>query len=202
MSKRLDINKIFVIEAIVWFCILSVVLFSIKSHNVKLHKAHKQYQMFISDVDGLIIGSPVKYMGVQIGYVNYAKLLTNEVYVKFILTDPSMELPKGVVANVEFNGLGGTKSLELYPPTEQDLKTEKFINIKETFRLAHSIDLLDNMFAKLALIGGKFNYFMKQMTPYFEADYYDNWVEFNDRLDGTNKHLKKLSASRKGVENE
>ena len=129
MGKRLDIYKILLVEAIIWFSILCVIVFSIRAYNIKNYKAEKQYQIFISDVDGLIIGSPVKYMGVQVGYVSYIKLLTNEVYVKFLITNKDVSLPKGVVANVEFNGMGGTKSLELYPPTPQDLKTEKIINI-------------------------------------------------------------------------
>lgn len=199
MNKRLDINKILLVEAFIWFCILCVVVFSIRAYNIKQHRAQKQYQIFISDVDGLIIGSPVKYMGVQVGYVSYAKLLGNEVYVKFVLTEPNVSLPKGAVANVEFNGMGGTKSLELYPPTELDLKTEKIINIKDTFRLAHSIDLLDNMFAKLALIGGKFNHFMRQMQPFAEPDYYENYVEFMDNLEGINE---KVKLRRKGAGNE
>ena len=202
MSRRLDIGKILLVEAIIWFCILCVVVFSIRAYNIKNYKAEKQYQIFISDVDGLIIGSPVKYMGVQVGYVNYVKLLTNEVYVKFLITNKDISLPKGVVANVEFNGMGGTKSLELYPPTPQDLKTEKIINIKETFRLAHSIDLLDNMFAKLALIGGKFNYFMKQVQPYVAPDQYDNYTEFNDNLQELSTRLKKAVGEDKGAGNE
>ena len=129
MKKRLDINRILMVEALIWFCILCVVVFSIRAYNIKNYKAEKQYQIFISDVDGLIIGSPVKYMGVQVGYVSYIKLLTNEVYVKFLITNKDVSLPKGVVANVEFNGMGGTKSLELYPPTPQDLKTE--LNLTE-----------------------------------------------------------------------
>lgn len=201
-NKRLDISKILLVEGIIWFCIISVVVFSIRAYNVKQHRAQKQYQIFISDVDGLIIGSPVKYMGVQVGYVSYAKLLGNEVYVKFVLTQPGVSLPKGAVANVEFNGMGGTKSLELYPPSEQDLKTEKIINIKETFRLAHSIDLLDNMFAKMALIGGKFNYFMRQIQPYVEPDYYENYIEFTEHLERTNTHLKNLTSNEKGDGNE
>lgn len=202
MSKRLDINKILLVEAIIWFTIVCIIVFSIRAYNIRHFKAHKQYQIFISDVDGLIIGSPVKYMGVQIGYVSYVKLLSNEVYVKFILNDPNVQLPKGVVANVEFNGMGGTKSLELYPPTEQDLKTEKIINIKDTFRLAHSVTLLDNMFSKLALIGGKFNYFMKQILPYVEPGQYDNYVEFTENLERTNSHLKKLSGNEEGAGDE
>ena len=202
MGKRLDIYKILLVEAIIWFSILCVVVFSIRAYNIKNYKAEKQYQIFISDVDGLIIGSPVKYMGVQVGYVSYIKLLTNEVYVKFLITNKDVSLPKGVVANVEFNGMGGTKSLELYPPTPQDLKTEKIINIKETFRLAHSIDLLDNMFAKLALIGGKFNYFMKQVQPYVAPDQYDNYTEFNDNLQELSTRLKKAVGDDKGAGNE
>lgn len=202
MSRRLDIGKILLVEAIIWFSILCVVVFSIRAYNIKNYKAEKQYQIFISDVDGLIIGSPVKYMGVQVGYVSYIKLLTNEVYVKFLITNKDVSLPKGVVAHVEFNGMGGTKSLELYPPTPQDLKTEKIINIKETFRLAHSIDLLDNMFAKLALIGGKFNYFMKQVQPYVAPDQYDNYTEFNDNLQELSTRLKKAVGEDKGAGNE
>lgn len=202
MGKRLDIYKILLVEAIIWFSILCVIVFSIRAYNIKNYKAEKQYQIFISDVDGLIIGSPVKYMGVQVGYVSYIKLLTNEVYVKFLITNKDVSLPKGVVANVEFNGMGGTKSLELYPPTPQDLKTEKIINIKETFRLAHSIDLLDNMFAKLALIGGKFNYFMKQVQPYVAPDQYDNYTEFNDNLQELSTRLKKAVGDDKGAGNE
>ena len=198
----MDIYKILLVEAIIWFSILCVVVFSIRAYNVKNYKAEKQYQIFISDVDGLIIGSPVKYMGVQVGYVSYIKLLTNEVYVKFLITNKDVSLPKGVVVNVEFNGMGGTKSLELYPPTPQDLKTEKIINIKETFRLAHSIDLLDNMFAKLALIGGKFNYFMKQVQPYVAPDQYDNYTEFNDNLQELSTRLKKAVGEDKGAGNE
>ena len=198
----MDIYKILLVEAVIWFSILCVVVFSIRAYNIKNHKAEKQYQIFISDVDWLIVGSPVKYMGVQVGYVSYIKLLANEVYVKFLITNKDVSLPKGVVANVEFNGMGGTKSLELYPPTERDLKTEKIINIKETFRLAHSIDLLDNMFAKLALIGGKFNYFMKQMQPYVEPDQYDNYTEFNNNLQELSTRLKEAVGDDKGAGNE
>ncbi len=202
MSKRLDINRILLIEAIAWFCIICVIVFSIRAYNLKQHKAQKQYQIFISDVDGLIVGSPVKYMGVQVGYVSYAKLLGNEVYVKFVLHNPDFVLPKGVVANVEFSGMAGTKSLELYPPTEQDLKTEKIFNIKDTFRLAHTVDLLDNMMSKLALIGGRFNYFMKQLTPYVEPEQFESYVKFTENLEDTHQRMKNVSDNRKGTKNE
>lgn len=197
MNKRLDINKILILEAVVWFSILCMFLVAVRVYHYKQHKETKQYQIFISDVDGLIVGSPVKYMGVQVGYVSYAKLLSNEVYIKFVLKDKDFELPKGVVANVEFNGLGGTKSLELYPPSEQDVKTQKIINIKETFRLAHSVDLLDNMFSKMALIGGKFSYFLKQVMPFIEFEETETYAEFTENLDRVNRNMEKLPAVKK-----
>ncbi len=199
MVRRFDINKILLVEFFIWFCLLCVVLFSIRAHLYKQHKLTKQYQIFISDVDGLIVGSPVKYMGVQVGYVSYIKLLSNDVYVKFVLHDKDARLPKGVVANVEFSGMGGTKSLELYPPTEQDLKTEKIINIKDTFRLSHSVDLLDNMFSKIALIGGRFSYFMKQVLPFVELYESDECAQFVGNLECTHNNIKRLS---KGEYNE
>ena len=178
MSKRLDITKILLIEGIVWFLILCSVLLCIRVHNYRQAKSVKQYQIFLSDMDGLIVGSPVKYMGVHIGYVSYAKPIDNNVYVKFVLDDKNMKLPKGVIANVEFYGLGGSKSLELYPPNGNSLKTEKLIYIKDTFRLNDSVTLLDNMFSKIALLGGRFNYFSNRMAdiinkqppePYFDT---------------------------------
>ena len=199
MANRLNINKILIVEAIIWFSILCIVLTGIRVHNYKEHKAIKQYQLFLSDVDGLIVGSPVKYMGVQVGYVSYVKIVGNEVYLKFVLHDKNAILPKGVVANVEFSGMGGTKSLELYPPSEKDLLTDKIINIKDTFRLSHTVDLLDNMMSKLALIGGKFSYFMKQVTPMANAVDRDGMVELSKNLQRTVSDLKSLS---KEVNNE
>lgn len=190
MTKRLDITKILLIEAVIWFLILCSVLLCIRIHNYKQAKAVKQYQIFLSDMDGLIVGSPVKYMGVQVGYVSYAKPLENNVYVKFVLNDNKMKLPEGVIANVEFYGLGGSKSLELYPPDEDSLKTEKLIYIKDTFRLNDSVTLLDNMFSKIALLGGRFNYFTNRVSriiqeqpdePYFKV--FDKFGKFSENVE-------------------
>lgn len=178
MAKRLDITKILLIEGVIWFLILCSVLLCIRVHSYIKAKSVKQYQIFLSDMDGLIVGSPVKYMGVQVGHVSYAKPLSNNVYLKFVITEKDLELPEGVIANVEFYGLGGSKSLELYPPDENSLKTEKLIQIKDTFRLSDSFSLMDNMFSKIALLGGRFNYFTNRMSdiveeqpvePYFDA---------------------------------
>ena len=197
MAKRLDITKIFIIEAVIWFLILCTVLLCVRVHNYKQTKSIKQHQIFLSDADGLIVGSPVKYMGVQIGYVSYAKPVDNNVYVKFVLDDKNMKLPKGIIANVEFYGLGGSKSLELYPPDENSLKTEKIINIKDTFRLSDSVTLLDNMFSKIALLGGRFNYFSNRLARIVEEQPVEPYFDTLDELGKFSKNMERIKSKEK-----
>lgn len=192
MTKRFDITKVMLIEGIVWFTILCLALLAIRVHNYKQAKTVKQYQIFLSDMNGLIVGSPVKYMGAHIGYVSYAKPLHNNVYVKFVVKNKDMELPKGVIANVEFYGLGGSKSLELYPPNENSLKTEKIIYIKDTFRLKDSISLLDNMFSKIALLGGRFNYFSNKISNMVEQQPVEPYVKLLEEIGKLDKNMNKL----------
>lgn len=61
------------------------------------------------DVDGMIVGSPVKFMGVQVGYIQKVHIVSNNVYVKFVVTEKDTYIPEGAIATVEFNGLGGIK---------------------------------------------------------------------------------------------
>ena len=197
MAKRLDITKIFIIEAVIWFLILCSVLLVIRIHSYRQAKSINQYQIFLSDADGLIVGSPVKYMGVQVGYVSYAKPVDNSVYVKFVLDDKDMKLPKGVIANVEFYGLGGSKSLELYQPTENSLKTEKIIYINDTFRLNDSVTLLDNMFSKIALLGGRFNYFSNRISDIIEEQPVKPYSDTLNALEKINKNMDKIMSKEK-----
>ena len=136
-------------EALIWIIIISLVIFGIRYHNYQEKKELKTYQIFLQDVDGLIVGSPVRMMGVSIGYIEKIKIVGDTVYVKFVLENKDVSIPKGAIATVEFNGLGGSKSLEIYPPTEQSLATNKLIVTNRTMRLNDAIGLIDDMFDKL-----------------------------------------------------
>ena len=61
----------------------------------------------MQDVDGLIEGSSVRLMGVPIGYVKHISIVQDHVYVKFVLTNKDIQLPQGVIATAEFNGMAG-----------------------------------------------------------------------------------------------
>ena len=63
------------------------------------------------DVDGLIVGSPVRMMGIEVGHVTKIKPIKDEVFVRFIITEKDLKIPQGTVATVEFSGMAGSKSL-------------------------------------------------------------------------------------------
>lgn len=153
-------------EAIIWIIIISLVIFGIRYHSYKEKKEYMTYQIFLQDVDGLIVGSPVRMMGVPVGYIEKIKIIGDTVYVKFIMTEKETTLPKGAIATVEFNGLGGSKSLEIYPPTAQSLATNKLIVIHAPMRLHDSLGLLNDMFDKLNSMILKGVHFTNEMEEY------------------------------------
>lgn len=169
MDKSKDIHKYIWIEFVIWLLIAFVVIAGIRIHNYKKQKQLVTYQIFLPDVDGLIVGSPVKYMGVQVGYVSKIKIISNEVYLKMVITDKNLQLPKGVIATVEFNGMGGSKSLEIYPPTKESIASGKLIVTADPVRLHDAISLMNEMFDKIDSIISKVSFFAKE-TGTFDID--------------------------------
>lgn len=158
MKLRDNIRLYSWLEFLLWFIILCICIFAFRIHNYEKTKQYESYQIFMQDADGMIIGSPVKYLGVQIGYIKDIKLLSDKVFVRFVVTEENVVLPKGVVASVEFNGLGGSKSLELYAPDENN-KTDKLIVVRDPRRLNASLLLINEMFTKIDSIGSRITNF-------------------------------------------
>lgn len=156
------IHKYILIEFGIWFLILCAAVAGVRIHHYHKEKQLVTYQLFMPDVDGLIAGSPVKFMGVQVGYIEKVKIVANDVYLKIIITDKDVVLPKGSIATVEFNGMGGSKSLEIYPPTDESLASNKLIVVQNPKRLHDSLGLLNDMFDKLGSITTKVSFFAKE----------------------------------------
>ena len=85
-------------------------------------------------MDGLVKGSNVKLMGINIGYIKDVKIFDNKVFVSFIVTKDNVTIPKRALANIEFYGLGGSTSLELTPSQNNLLETEE-IQPNKTYRI-------------------------------------------------------------------
>lgn len=162
MKKIENIHTYVWIEVAVWFFILCFIVAGVRIYRYHKQKELNTYQIFLPDVDGLIVGSPVKFMGVQVGYIDKVKIVSNDVYVKFIITDKDVSIPKGAIATVEFNGMGGSKSLEMYPPTKESLDSKKLIVVHNPKRLHDAFGLMNEMFDKIGSITSKLSFFAKE----------------------------------------
>ena len=126
-------KKSILIELIIWLIALGVVF------GLGYYKYHKKYiapYLYViefKDIDGITKGSPVRFMGINIGHVRALKSKDKHVNVQIIVTNKSVKIPDGTMAEVEFFGLGGSKSIELMPP---DDSCTVGISSSETIRLA------------------------------------------------------------------
>ena len=136
------------IEFVIWLIIVAVFVVGFRYYHYQNQKQYKNYQIFMEDVDGLIVGSPVKFLGVQIGYVKKIQIVSTDVYIKFVITQKDLSLPVGSIATVEASGLGGSKALEIYPPVEGSRK-DKIIISKDPTRLSKVMGLFDSIFREL-----------------------------------------------------
>lgn len=190
------------LEFAIWFLILCVCISVVRIHNYRKEKALVTYQIFMPDVDGLVVGSPVKFMGVQVGFIEKIKIVREEVYVKFVITDKSVTLPKGSVATVEFNGMGGSKSLEVYAPTEESLAGKKLLVVQNPTRLNDALGLLSEMFDKIDSITTRASFFAKETG----MDNMESGIKLDEMQTNMNvfdKIIKKVSdIKNEGVENE
>lgn len=152
-----------IIELFVWLLVLLLLSCGIMFAKYNYKKNFDTYQIFLPDVDGLIVGSPVKFLGIQVGYVNQLNITGEDIYVNFIITDTNIQIPRGSKATVEFSGLGGSKSLELYPPSPKDKASSMLIIPQPPKRIHDSLGLLNDMFDKAMEIAYDFSHFMEKM---------------------------------------
>ncbi len=153
------------IELIVWIIIFCIAVGAVRIWRYEQHSKVKSYQIFLSDADGLMVGSPVKYSGVQIGYIDTLKIVSNQVYARFRITQDDFSIPAGSIASVEFSGLGGSKSLELYPPTEQSIASKNLIFVDRPKRTHEALSLLKDMYTKIDSILLRAGTFAQETEP-------------------------------------
>lgn len=197
-------SKLRRVELLVWLSILLIVLtFGIIS-VVKYNDSFESHQIYLPDVYGLIVGSPVHLMGVPIGYVTKTKIIKEDVIlVKFKITDRSVHLPKNTLATVEMYGLGGSKSLELYPPdSDKMINHELLVSGNDYFlverpkRLRDAWTLLYQMYKTLMNIiyaVSNFGAELNKIDTMPEANNFDESIRFiqysNNWIDNSFKNM-------------
>lgn len=109
-------KKPIVVEILIWISILLVTIgIGFYAYNKTFVKPNT-YIIEFKDIDGITKGSPVRFMGINIGYVRKLKSRNKHIDVQILITKKGIEIPNGTLARVEFYGLGGSKSIELMPP--------------------------------------------------------------------------------------
>lgn len=186
------------IEFVIWLIIIAAVVLGFRYHNYHKQKDFKNYQIFMQDVDGLIVGSPVRFLGVQVGHVKKIQMLSTDVYVKFVITQKDLVLPIGAIATIEASGLGGSKAIEIYPPDKNN-PTDKIIAVKETTRLSKVIGLFDGLFKELDAIIVTISSTARQFEKEIPDDMQNviSPEQADKELDGLNKSLDKVRDSQK-----
>jgi len=159
MSEKGKENRVFYVthsgEVLFWlFIVLAIVAWFSISYIIKEKTNANDYNVFLQDVDGLIVGSPVRMMGVEVGHVTKIKPTSNDVYVKFILTAPDVYVPQGTMVTVEFSGMAGSKSLELYLPDKDTYidNSVPLMTVNPPKRLHDALAMLGDMYKKLGTI--------------------------------------------------
>lgn len=140
------------LELLIWLTVVLIFVGIISLTYIYREKNDtNDYQIFMPDVDGLIVGSPVRMMGIEVGHVVKIKPVHDEVYIKFVITEPDIVVPRGTKATVEFSGMAGSKSLELYLPDENSYIDENIpiLSVNPPKRLHDAVSLLDDMFDKI-----------------------------------------------------
>ena len=109
-------KKPIITEIIIWTILLTIIFSIVFFGYSKLFVEPNIYTIQFKDIDGITTGSPVRFMGINVGHVRNLKSHDKYVNVEIIVTKKNMKIPNGTVARVEFYGLGGSKSVELMPP--------------------------------------------------------------------------------------
>ncbi len=152
-------------ELLIWLLILLIPAIGFFINQIKHVDSEYEYNIFMPDVDGLIVGSSVRAMGIEIGHVTKIEPMKDEVFVKFLITDKSVKLPQGTSATVEFSGMAGSKSLELYLPDKNTYvdSTVPTLTVNSPKRLSDAAGLLNEMFKNVGNIIAVSSKFGKKM---------------------------------------
>lgn len=155
------------LELLIWLLIiLFIIIIGLVFYNTNIKHKSNTYRIFMPDVDGLIVGSPVRMMGIEVGHVTKIKPIHNqEVYVKFILNDKNIQIPQGTEITVEFSGIAGSKSLEIYLPQDDKYidNSTPILQVNPPKRLHDAAGLLYDMFNKLGNIIKTSSWFGKNL---------------------------------------
>ena len=183
-------KKEYVVEILIliflFICTSMILYWAYKVHYVQKHT----HTLYFKDVDGIVVGSPVRFMGVVVGHVNNLEYKNGSINVKILITKRGIHFPKGTTANVQFTGLAGSKSIEIIPPSSDSvpydiIMTENPLRVKDIFDYSKSFtNALLSIENQMELVSSESIYKIIQRTtvPY-------EWTNIDNMLDKTTQQF-------------
>lgn len=180
---------IWLIELLMWIIIATSISFLLVFFHSSQDQKKNSYYLFFNDIDGLVTGSPVRLMGMQIGYVQDIKVFDDRVFVAFLVTSNNVKVPENAKATIEFYGLGGSKSLEIYPPEEISKNEGAFILTKEPYRIQHFYDVQNNIAKTIVYMNNSFSKMVQDNKIYQTRQ----MLKINSKVNEINKYVENIS---------
>lgn len=118
------------------------------------------YTIRFHDIDSIIKGSPVRFMGIIVGHVRKLERRDDLILCQIFITKPNTKIPDGALAKVEFNGIVGSKSIEIMPPKTENSNIKGIVTT-EALRINDFMDVAKNLREVLVCI----KQFVDGMTP-------------------------------------
>ncbi len=178
-------------EIIVWLVVLVLGFYFFIYHTAVKESTKNIYYMFVDDAAGLVKGSPVRIMGINVGYIRLVKIFDNKVFVSFLVTEDNVKIPHRATAQIEFYGLGGSTSLELNPSTSTDTDDKEALLIGKSYRVqdfwngsAQVSDVLINIY-------GSFGRMIKKTDLLNHKD----WLKQNALLENVINQTDKINTA-------
>lgn len=131
----MDRKQIVLVEIIFWLLIIFCGSFFFIYKTTIKDNINNTYYIFFDDVEGLVKGSPVRLMGINIGYIKDVKIFDNKVFVSILVTKKDTIIPKSATATIEFYGISGSTSLELNPSTATETENTDEIIPSNSYRV-------------------------------------------------------------------
>ena len=129
-------------------------------------------------------------------------------YVKFVLKNPEVYIPQGSEITVEFSGMAGSKSLELYVPQKGEYidKNTPIVTVNPPKRLHDALHMLDEMYKKIGTIiysissfSGKVNDAnLKIEIPSGKKSDFNRFIKYSDEF--LDNSTTKANEIRKNIE--
>ncbi len=188
----MKIKKNRIIEILILLCIAATVIFTSYKIYYNTYVKPNLYIIRFHDIDSIIKGSPVRIMGIIVGHVRNLKRVDDVILCEIVVTKPNTKIPDGAIARVEYNGLGGSKSIEISPPKTND-PNAKGIVAADALRISDFMDMFQDLREVLVCI----KEFVNGISPQGTVDTLKSISEAPDFTVDANKTLDELTKKQK-----